>query len=149
MRSHGTALWRWATIHRRRLAAVSALAAVTSLLITLSPLLLSLAAVEWKFSRRRGRLLSLTVLSLLTHAAVWLWRDLRGEPQGRWRPCARCGRPIEEPSRAAYCSHPCRRYARLERDAQAADPWIAQRASRRLRALEPASAEGAFGEVPF
>jgi hypothetical protein len=73
-------------------------------------------------------------------------------PQSKWHPCAQCGTPIEEPSRAAYCSHACRTYARLERAALDHDPPIAARAERRLRNLrlrELADTDPRLEEVPF
>jgi hypothetical protein len=79
-----------------------------------------------------------------------LWRDLRGVPHGRWHPCAQCRAPIEEPSRAWYCSPGCRRFARLERDAEAFDPEIAERARERLRRLQrQADTDPALVEIPF
>jgi hypothetical protein len=74
--------------------------------------------------------------------AKWLWRtviwmccELTDTRHGPSHPYVHCGRPIGDRSRAAYCSHSCRQHARLERDAQANDPRIAERAERRLRAI--------------
>jgi hypothetical protein len=150
MRSHGIALWRWTCFHRHELILTAALGVTAAALLFLGPWLLALAAVEWKLSGRRKRLLGLALASLLLHAVVWLWRNLRGVPHGRWHPCAQCGAPIEEPSRAWYCSPGCRRYARLERDADAFDPEIAQRARERLRRLRHlADTDPALVEIPF
>jgi hypothetical protein len=113
---------------------------------------LLLAAIEWKQARRRRRLLGLALLAEVAHAIVWLWDELHGAPHGSWHPCGQCRRPIEEPSRAAYCSHACRSYARLERDAQANDPRIADRAERTLRAIRLqrlAEQDPRLAEVPF
>jgi hypothetical protein len=48
-------------------------------------------------------------------------------------PCSQCGAPIGAPSRAAYCSPGCRRYAALER----------AETDRRARSLE------GWGDVPY
>jgi hypothetical protein len=114
------------------------------------PVLLVGAMFEWKYSRRRTRLLSVAVAGLLARAVVWLWQELRGLPHGRWHPCMQCGTPIEAPSRASYCSPACRRYARLERDARSPDPWLAERSAARLRVLSRIAAAGpASSDIPF
>ena len=149
MHSQGIALWRWLTWHRRELAVGTALFAVTALLILVGPPLLTLAGLEWKHGRRR-RLLGFALVALLGRAVLWLWRDLRNLPHADWHPCAQCGAPIEAPSRAWYCSPACRRYGRLERDAHAFDPWVAESAQARLRALARATAvDPALAEIPF
>ena len=151
MHSHGIALWRWLTWHRLQLAAATGPHRRRGA----APLRRSVAArrqrrVEWKYSRRRNRVLSLALLGLLARAVVWLWQELRGLPHGQWHPCAQCGAPIEAPSRAWYCSPACRRYARLERDARSPDPWLAERAETRLRLVASASAaDPESSEIPF
>jgi hypothetical protein len=150
MHSHGIALWRWLSWHRDQLAAGLALALVAAVLITAGPALLAVAAVEWKYTRRRNRVLSLALLGLLARGLIWLWQELRNVPHGPWHHCAQCGAPIEGPSRAWYCSPACRRYARLERDARSPDPWLAERAQTRLRLLTYASAaDPSLSEIPF
>ncbi len=148
MRSHGIALCRWTCSHRRELVTTAALSMMALLLLVAGPWLLALAALEWKTSRRRKkRLLGLLMAGLLARALLWLWRELRGLPHGRWHACAQCGGPIEEPSRAWYCSPVCRRYARLARDAAAFDPRVAERARRRLR--DQADTDPRLAEIPF
>ena len=91
-------------------------------------------------------------LAQLLRALRWVWCELTDTPHGPWHPCAQCGVPIGDRSRAAYCSHVCRRYARLERDAQANDPRIADRAERRLRAIrlqKLADQNPDWTDVPF
>ena len=150
MHSHATALRRWLSWHRYQLAAGSALALVAAVLLLTGPALLAVAAVEWKYTSRRNRVLSLALLGLLARALVWLWQELRGLPHGRWHPCAQCGAPIEAPSQAWYCSPFCRRYARLEREARSLDPWQAERAETRLRLVWNASvADPESSEIPF
>jgi len=114
--------------------------------------LLVLAVAEGRPRRPRRDPVGLSVITQLAHAVAWLWRELHGQPHGPWHPCQQCGRPILEPSRAAYCSHACRSYARLERDAEALDPHVAERARRRLRARRLrglANANPDWKEVPF
>jgi hypothetical protein len=151
MRSHGIALCRWTCLHRHELLVAAAFAVTAATLLFVGPLLLALAALEWKMStRRKSRLLGLVFAAVLTRALLWLWRDLRGVPHRRWHACAQCRGPIEAPSRAWYCSPGCRRYARLERDAGAFDPVIAGRARARLRRLrEQADRDPALAEIPF
>jgi hypothetical protein len=152
MQAQPIALLRWLSWHRRQLATGTALIIGAALLVTAGPLLVTVAAVEWKHGRRRRRRLGLALTIVLARSVVWLWRDLSGIPHGDWHPCARCRSPIEAPSRAWYCSPACRRYARLERDVRAFDPWIAERASGRLRAIElrpQADMRPEWGEVPF
>ena len=149
MRSQVIAPWRWICWHRRELAVTAAFAPTVTLLVFAGPWLILLAAVEWKTGPRRKRLLGLALATWLLWATVWLWRDLRGVPHGRWHPCAQCHAPIEEPSRAWYCSPACRRYARLERDAEAFDPRIAQRAQQRLLLTECTALDPALTEIPF
>jgi len=152
MHDHRSALWRWLRDHRHQLLLTTALVTATSALLVLGPLLIALAFAESMMQKRRGMFVGLILAAALARAVVWLWHELRDEPHGRWHRCAQCGQPIEEPSRAAYCSHPCRSYARLERDAQADDPSIADRARRRLRAIRLqtlADENAAWDEVPF
>ena len=150
MHSHGIALWRWLRWHRLQLAAATGLVGVAALLLFTGPALLVRAAVEWKYSRRRSRVLSLALLGLLARAVVWLWLELRGLPHGQWQPCAQCGAPIEAPSRARFCSPFCRRYARLEGDAHSSNPGIAERAETRLRLVWSANAvDPESSEIPF
>lgn len=150
MHQQGNSLTRWIHRHRRELATAAGLALVVMLLFAALPLLVALSVVERRTTNRRKNLAGVALARLLAQAAVWLWRDLRGVPHGRWHPCAQCGIPIEEPSRARYCSSACRRYARLERDARAFDPVIAERAGRRLRVLrDDAWSDPALSEIPF
>jgi hypothetical protein len=152
MHGHRTALWRWLCDHRHELALTIALAVTSSVLAVLGPMLLTLALVENLTNNRKRRPVGLTVTFALAEAVVWVWHELRDESHGRWHPCVQCGRPIDEPSRAAYCSDACRSYARLERDAQANDPRIADRAKRRLRTirLQKLAEESVnWDEVPF
>jgi hypothetical protein len=145
MHTQASALRHWITTHRRELLAGSALAVTLAAVVFAGPWLLLLAAVEWKQSRR-DRLLALVLLGLLARAVVWLWRDIQGVPHGRWHPCARCGAPIEAPSRAWYCSPGCRRYARFERHAAGGD----ERAQIKLERLGHADAyDPELAEVPF
>jgi hypothetical protein len=138
MHHHGTAAVRWLSSHRRQLIIVVALiSAVSVLLIAALPLLI-VALVEWKLEPRRirrPRLIGLQLLNQLLSTSRWPWCELHGLPHGPWHPCAQCGRPIDAPSRAAYCSPACRGYARLERDALDNDPRIVEQARRRLRNL--------------
>jgi hypothetical protein len=147
MHTHGIALWRWLTWHRYQLTVASGLVLVGALLLFTAPVLLAIATFEWKSSHRR--LLGLPLLGLLGRSAIWLWQELQGGPHGQWHPCAQCGAPIEAPSKAWYCSPLCRRYARLERDARSADPWVAERAAVRLRILARPTADPATSEIPF
>ena len=133
MQSHVIAVLRWLYWHRYEIALTAALAITTAFLVLVGPVLLALAAVEWKQARRRQRLLSLVLVLLLARTARWLWRELRGSPQGGSHPCGQCGVPIAAPSRAEYCSPACRRYAHLTRAETA----------RRATALAQ------YGEVPF
>jgi hypothetical protein len=153
MHMHRTAAWRWLSDHRHELALSTALAATTTILVIVGPALLALAILERVAHKRRCKTsVALTIVARLARAVTWLWRELHDQPHGRWHPCTQCGKPIEEPSRAAYCSHTCRSYARLERDAQAHDPRIADRAQRRLRAIrlrEIADRNSTWDEVPF
>jgi hypothetical protein len=150
MHAQGIALRRWLSWHRLQIPAATALIAVAALLAFTGPLLLLGVAFEWKHSRRNSRLLTLALLGLLARAVVCLWQELRGLPHGQWHPCAQCGAPIEEPSRAWYCSPSCRRYARLERDARSPDPWLAERAETRLRLVTRTdAADPESSEIPF
>lgn len=150
MHDQGIALWRWLSWHRYQLAAGAALALISALLVLVGPALLVLATLEWKYRRRRSRLLSHALVGLFVRAVVWLWQELRGLPHGRWHPCAQCGAPIEAPSRAWYCSPGCRRHARLKREARSPDPWMAECAEVRLRVLSRmAAADPEFSEIPF
>jgi hypothetical protein len=148
MQTQGIALWRWISWHRRELAVGTILAIATGLLVLVGPGLLLVAALEWKRGSRR--LLGLVLVMALWRTLVWLWRELRCVPHGDWHPCVRCGAPIEAGSRAWYCSPLCRRYARLERDAGAWDPWVAERAEAWLRALaRSAELDPNLSEIPF
>lgn len=149
MHPHGIALWRWLSSHRLQLAVATALVGVSVLLVFTGPALVVVAAIEWKYSRRPNRLLSFAVMGLIVGAVLWLWQELSGTPHGPWHPCAQCGAPIEAPSRAWYCSPLCRRYARLERDARSPDPWLAERASVRLRLFARPTVDPASSEIPF
>jgi hypothetical protein len=102
--------------------------------------------------RRRQQPAGLIAFLTLVTAVRWLWDELHDAPHRPWHPCAVCHRPIEEPSRAAYCSHECRTIARLERDALDNDPRIASRAERRLRnkrLRDLADQDADLEEVPF
>jgi hypothetical protein len=150
MHDHGNSLWRWLRWHRLQIAAAACLTALAAVTLVASPLLLAATALEWKYSRRRSRLISLALVSGLARMALWLWQELRGLPHGRWHPCVQCGTPIEAPSRAWFCSPGCRRYARLERDARSPDPWLAERSAARLRTLSRiAVADPASSDIPF
>lgn len=150
MHCHGIALWRWLSWHRLQVGAATALVGVLALLLFAGPALLAVAGLEWKYSRRPNRLLSLAIAALLVRAAFWLWQEVRNLPHGHWHPCAQCGAPIESPSRAWYCSPACRCQARLERDARSPDPWLAERAESRLRLVWSASvADPESSEIPF
>jgi hypothetical protein len=152
MHDQAIAAARWLSAHRYQLALLAALVCLSALVVAATPLLLVVSAIEWKQARKGQRLLALMLITQLIKAVVWLWLELHDAPHGRWHPCAQCGRPIEAPSRAAYCSPACRRYARLERDAAAADPRVAEAAERRLRALRLrrlADERPEWKEVPF
>jgi hypothetical protein len=150
MRYHAIAAGRWLSAHRYQLALSGALVLVSALFVAVAPSLLVISAIEVKRSSKRKRLLAPLLIQELIKAAVWLWQELHDAPHKPWHLCAQCGRPIEEPSRAGYCSHACRSYARLERDANG--PRIADRAKRRLRTirLQKEAAENPdWTEVPF
>jgi hypothetical protein len=150
MHDQGNSLWRWLQWHRLHIATAAALVGLVVVSLTASPALLVGAMFEWKYSRRRTRLLSLAVAGLLVRAVVWLWQEFRGLPHGRWHPCAQCGAPIESPSRAWYCSPACRRYARLERDARSPDPWLAERSAAQLRTVSRIAApDPELSKIPF
>lgn len=151
MHHHVIALVRWLCWHRHEITLTTGLILVVGVLMLATPLTFAIAPFEWKYSRRQ-RLVAVGVLVLLTHAARWLWRELHGTPHGPWHACTQCGVSIDDRSRAAYCSHTCRSYARLERDARANDPGIADRAERRLRARRLrrlADADPTLVEIPF
>ena len=133
MQSHVIAVLRWLNWHRYEIALTTALVITLAVLVVVGPVLLALAAVEWKQTRRRGRVLSLALVLLILQVVQWLWAELRGSPHGGWHPCGQCGVPIAAPSQTEYCSPACRRYARLTREETA----------RRAIALAQ------FGEVPF
>ena len=134
--------------HRREFLLATVLVVVTAALVYLAPLLFALALIESRSSvRRRG--VALAALRLLAGALAWAWRQLRGLPRPGWHPCAHCGSPIEPPSRACYCSPACGRNARLQRDLQAFDPRVAERAQRRLRLREEADLDPELLEIPF
>jgi hypothetical protein len=145
----------WLSAHRRELLLGLCLTCVLCLVVVGAILLLPIVTIEWwqrNKHHKRHVLVSVLLLSMLLRTAHVLWCKLRDIPRGKWHPCAKCGRPIEEPSRAAYCSHACRAYARLERDALDNDPRIAARAERRLRnhrLRELADADPELQEVPF
>jgi hypothetical protein len=110
MHAQGIALWRWFIDHRRQLALIAACGLTIGLLLVVLPWLLLFAATEWKLSRRRGRILGLALAGQLTRTLRWLWCELSDTPHGPWHPCAQCGKPIDDRSRAAYCSHSCRHH---------------------------------------
>jgi hypothetical protein len=98
---------------------------------------LALARVGWHMLRqwagmpaktRRGK----TMLELAGAGLVGLVVG-RHASSSVTHPCNQCGSPIGAPSRAAYCSPACRKYASLER----------AETGRKASALE------AFGEVPY
>jgi hypothetical protein len=155
MHTHRTAASRWLSAHRYQITLAAALLSALALLLISAPLLLVLALIEWKLEpckSRKPRLIGLLIINQLLLATRWLWCELQGLPHRPWRPCAQCGKPIEAPSRASYCSHACRIYARLERDALDHDPRIAERAQRRLRNLRLrrlADDDPTLDEVPF
>jgi hypothetical protein len=152
MQTHVIAGSRWLRRHQHEITVATALAISFTTLVLATTIVLPIAAIEWKQTPRSKRVLSLAVLSVLVQTTVRLWCELRNIPHGRWHPCTQCGRPIEEPSRAAYCSHACRTWARLEREALDNDPFIAERAARRLRnrrLRELADSDSALTEVPF
>jgi hypothetical protein len=156
MQSHVIPILRWLWQHRYEITLGAALVFVVALSLLVTPLLLAFAAIEWKQRprgrKRNNRLLGLLLLARLAHVSHLLWRKLWHIPRWPWHPCAQCGAAIEEPSRAAYCSHVCRTYARLEREALDTDPRIADRAERRLRNLryrELVDADPRLHEVPF
>ena len=136
----------WA--RRRELLLATWLLAVAAALVYLAPLLLALALIESR-SRRRRRGVALIALAMLVAALAWTWRELRGLPCPGWHPCARCGFPIEPRSQACYCSPACRRNARLERDARAFDPHLAEREKRRLRLREQAALDPEPTDIPL
>lgn len=146
MQSHVIAASRWLWWRRHEIAVATALACTLALLACVGPLLLAMAAVEWKYGKHRNCILGVLLAALLARTALWLWRELRDVPHGRWHPCAQCGAPIEHPSRAWYCSPACRRYARLRRYAAGGDE-DAQAQLARLR--HPASYDPALAKVPF
>jgi hypothetical protein len=150
MHHQASSLARWIRWHRRELAAGVALVLVVAVFLFALPLLLALALLESRTSRKRKHPIGLVLAGMLAKATLWLWRDLRGAPHGRWHPCAQCQAPIEAPSRAWYCSPACQRYARLERDARAFDAVIAERAQRRLRRMhDDARIDPTLSEIPF
>jgi hypothetical protein len=146
MQTQRTALRRWLSWHRHEVAAGAALLSLAAALVVAAPILLTVAALEWKHGRRRNRLLGVALIALLARAVLWLWQELRNLPHGTWHPCLQCGAPIEEPSRACYCSPACRRYARLQRGARGGDHDAAARLARLRRGdrYDPTLAE-----VPF
>jgi hypothetical protein len=146
MQTQRTALRRWLSWHRRQLAAGAALLTLGAALAVAAPILLTLAALEWKHARRRSRLVGLALTALLARAVVWLWQELRNLPHGDWHPCVECGAPIDPPSRACYCSPACRRYARLEHAARDGDHDASVRLAR-LRRID--RYDPALAEVPF
>jgi hypothetical protein len=155
MQPHASHAYRWITAHRRELALATGLLLALVTLVLAVPVLLLVAAVESRHGsrrRRKRRLNSLVALSTPVGVIGWLWCELNELPHGRWHPCVQCGQPIQEPSRAAFCSHACRTYARLERDALDNDPRIAARATRRLRHQrfrDLADNDPRLTEVPF
>jgi len=154
MQSHVIRVTRALWAHRYPIALGVALACTVAMLVVATPWLLVIALIEHRYggAKRRRRLIGLACIAVLAYAARWLWREMHGIPHRAWHACAQCGRPIEAPSRAAYCSHACRTYARLERDALDNDPRIAERAERRIRNMrlrEVAHATPEWEEVPF
>jgi hypothetical protein len=155
MHAHVTAGVRRLSAHKYQLTLVAALVTALALLLITAPFLLALALIEWKLEppkRRKPRLIGLLLINQLLSACRWLWCELQGLPHRPWHPCGQCGKPIEAPSRATYCWHACRTYARLEREARDNDPAIAGRAQRRLRNLRLrrlADDDPTLNEVPF
>jgi hypothetical protein len=147
MQTQGIALWRWISWHRYQLALAAALVLIAAVFLFSAPVLLAIAAYEWK-SRHR-RVIGLALLGLLARSSLWLRQEFQGIPHGKWHPCAQCGAPIEAPSRAWYCSPLCRRYARLEREMRSPDPWSAERAAVRLRVVTQPAVDPASSEIPF
>ena len=125
--------------------------ALTTALLYLAPLPLVLALLERRSGRRR-RGVALAGFAMLVVALAWAWRELRGLPCPGFHPCAACGALIARPSRACYCSPACRWYARLEGEARAFDPHVAERAAQRLRRLcrrEQADLDPELADIPF
>jgi hypothetical protein len=155
MRHHVIAAYQRISANRYQLLLTTGLLLTFVLLVFVAPLLLTLAGMEIKRrGRKHGRqpVIGLILIGSLVSAIRWLWRELHGMPHRAWRPCTQCGAPIEAPSRRAYCSHACRSYARLERDALDNDPRIAARAERRLRNMrlrQLAVGDPRLDEVPF
>jgi hypothetical protein len=155
MHAQGTAASRWLSAQRYQLTLAGALLSALALLLITAPFLLALALIEWKLEprkRRKPRLIGLLLIDQQLSACRWLWCELHDLPHRPWHPCAQCGKPIEVPSRASYCSPACRTYARLEREALNHDPRIAERAQRRLRNLRLrrlADDDPTLDEVPF
>jgi hypothetical protein len=75
---------------------------------------------------------------------VWLWDELHGVPHRPWQPCLQCGRPIEAPSRAWYCSPRCRQLARQQRERLNWDEL-----ARACAPQPPCTSDSSFGDVPF
>src|SRR5262249_28056198 len=117
MHTHRTAALSWLRLHCRELAVGAALALTVAVGFAVLPFLFAIAVVEWRSGSTRKRLFTFAFIAMLVGTIRWLWIELHRAPHRPWHPCAQCGRPIVEPSRAAYCSHACRSYARLERDA--------------------------------
>jgi hypothetical protein len=155
MQSHVIAAYRWISAHRYQLALAASLILTIGALIIVTPILLAIALIEARHAdnrRRRYRPYGVISIIALATAVRWLWDELRDAPHRPWHPCTECGRPIEEPSRAAYCGHACRSIARLEREALDTEPRIAERAARRLRnrrLRELADNDPDLTEVPF
>jgi hypothetical protein len=155
MRFHVIAAYRWIAAHRYELTLSAGLFFAFALLIVATPVLLAIALIEARYannSRRRSRPLGVISVIALANAVRWLWDELHDAPHHPWHACAQCGWPIEEPSRASYCSHQCRQLAQLERRALDSNPAIAARAARRLRNLrlrELVDSDPQLQEVPF
>lgn len=150
MRTHATALLRRTWSDRRKFALATAIVLLAMAMVIATPLLLLTTVVQRETIRREP--LALSSFRVGVRALLWLTRELTGAPHGPWHLCAQCARPILDTSRAAYCSHACRTYARLERDAELNDPRMAERAQRRLNAIRQrrlADENPAWTEIPF
>jgi hypothetical protein len=86
-------------------------------------------------------LLLVAVLVLAFRRYGWLrW------PRPGWYPCEQCGRPIERPSRARFCSTGCRSLHRLQQRA----PWNERAAAQlELRARTVLAPPVVDDDVPF
>ena len=137
MHNHATAAAAGSPTHRDQIALATALVLrLSTLLVVSTPFLLVAGGIEWKQSRKRKRLLALALIAQLATIA-WSGCGMnctaRRTAPGIHAPNA-AGRSRNPPG-PPTARTPAARYARLERDAQANDPRIAERAERRLRAI--------------